>query len=773
MRTFSDLGLQGDAGAHFRLRYRYHALIVDSDEFEVRPIAVIVFPTIFPSFFATNCNTSLSVELHDGMGTVLRDTDILWFNLSLQVNGSEAIACCNSALNVMETDLWTFNHTRELPSMVRSHISAGILKNVTLSIQYALGDNYTLLFHFTDFRGDVNIRSPSFSVTATRLVVVTQPGGSGLDIDALIPAHNSPGVGDGAPEGCRMARFPLIKLYGRNSLNEEYPFSTIVSPFGAVVGAAILNITAGNSCTISHGATSYVNLVTGEVTFNELVISGCVQESLGLRFASYDSSFEFFVDSLPFDIFGDPYSALITDISTNGIQAFDIRWAVPHVDRLHPLIGVIFEVRACIGDCINSQSCPSACTTLRDTCENYGFGGDGDQSCSRICNASELQLLPAMMSTSPMFFNQTLTSNTNGIGNWSICDDGFPWPSSNLCAYNSLGTQFHVANGAVALKLPSWPVLLCTELTNIIPGNGIEVIILKPGVVYQFSAVSFNSHRVNRNTSPIFSRPSVIDDSAPDSKFTMYSSVSVSPVTFQFYLTSPAPTLWRPRLGYIVDIVPMGDVFEGHSHIQSMFFWDQGCDGYQSTAPSLLQTNQTPDATYHLDSQMGYAFSMFVMRNGMPLVNKPYMLNGLRSINYSIPYNGQQLSISGDFRYTVRVYTVNALGVSAQPGHFSFAVTRIQPSVLSTDGTTIVTMFGSGLGLPTYENNMRIKINGLECTALVAGSYNGEHVQFVAPRSYGLAPSWSIEMGIMSSMPIVVQGKSWFRYGAPKARKSV
>jgi hypothetical protein len=82
-------------------------------------------------------------------------------------------------------------------------------------------------------------------------------------------------------------------------------------------------------------------------------------------------------------------------------------------------------------------------------------------------------------------------------------------------------------------------------------------------------------------------------------------------------------------------------------------------------------------------------------------------------------------------------------------------------------------MFGSGLGLPTYENNMRIKINGLECTALVAGSYNGEHVQFVAPRSYGLAPSWSIEMGIMSSMPIVVQGKSWFRYGAPKARKSV
>lgn len=79
-------------------------------------------------------------------------------------------------------------------------------------------------------------------------------------------------------------------------------------------------------------------------------------------------------------------------------------------------------------------------------------------------------------------------------------------------------------------------------------------------------------------------------------------------------------------------------------------------------------------------------------------------------------------------------------------------------------------MFGSGLGLPTYESNIRIKINGLECTALLAGSYIGESIQFVAPRSYGLSPSWSFEMGIMASMPMVMQGKVWFRYGAPQAR---
>jgi hypothetical protein len=481
-----------------------------------------------------------------------------------------------------------------------------------------------------------------------------------------------------------------------------------------------------------------------------------------------NSFFPVVIDSLPFDVFGEPYSAFITDIFTNGIQAFDIHWTVPNVDRLHPLLGVLFEVRACIGNCLNAVSCPTACTTLRDTCENYGLGGDSVRSCSSACNPSELQLLPVMSSTSPTLFNQTITSTPHK--SWSICDNGIPWPSSNLCSFNSLGTRFHIANGAPAMRVAGWLVATCTDLSSVGAEINSEVINLKPGVVYQFSAVAFNSHRVTRKTSPIFARPSIVDDSAPDAKFTMYSSVSVSPVIFQFYLTSQAPTLWRPRLGYIFDIVPFGFLFDGHSSLQSVFFWDQGCDGYQSTTPSILQTNQTTDATYYLDSQTGYAFSMFVMKNGMPLVNKTRMLNGMLYINYSVPYTGQQLNMSSDLRYTVRVYTVNALGVSRQPGYFAFSVSSIQPSILSTDGNTIVTMFGSGLGLPTYEANMRIKINGLECAALLSGSYTGEFIQFVAPRSYGLAPSWSFEMGVMSLMPMVIEGKSWFRYGAPQAR---
>ena len=112
---------------------------------------------------------------------------------------------------------------------------------------------------------------------------------------------------------------------------------------------------------------------------------------------------------------------------------------------------------------------------------------------------------------------------------------------------------------------------------------------------------------------------------------------------------------------------------------------------------------------------------------------------------------------------------MNALGVSPLPGHYAFAVSSIQPTVLSTDGSTVVTMFGSGLGVPSYESNMRIKINGLECSALIASSLTGEAIQFVAPASYGQSPTWSFEMGIMSSMTMVLQGKGWFRYGTPEA----
>jgi hypothetical protein len=597
------------------------------------------------------------------------------------------------------------------------------------------------------------------------LAVFTQPGGTGLDIDDIFPAHNSPGVGDGVPEGCIMSRFPVIKLYGRGSLNEEYPYSSVTSPFGASLNASLFNITAENNCSISRGASSFANLATGEVSFNQLVISGCVQESLGLKFSTFGLVS---VDSVPFDVFGDPHSAVITDISTNGIQAFDIRWTAPPVARLHPLLGVIFEIRACLGDCAGFTSCPSACTTSRDTCENYGLGGDGNRSCSRMCNPSELQLLPVMLSTSPTHFYQNINSTV--FRGWKTCDDGFPWPSSNLCAYDSIGSHFHIGNGAVGMGIAGWPLQSCSELASILGKNGTNsVIILKPGVVYQYSAVAFNSHRVNRYTSPIFSRPSIVDDSARDAKFTMYSSVSTAPVVMQFYLTSPAPTLWRPRLGYIFDVVQMGAEFDGNPSLQSVFFWDQGCDGYQSSKPTLMQTNQNTDATYHLDEQLGYVFSMFVLNDGMPLVNKSGIMNGLLRINYTIPYTGHQLLMSSDHRYTVRVFTVNALGAGLQPSYFSFSISSIQPSVLSTDGSTVVTVFGSGLGLPNYETNMRIKINGVECTALLVTSYSGESIQFLAPRSFGRAPTWSFEMGVMSTMPIVLQGQSWFHYGAPQA----
>jgi hypothetical protein len=46
-QTFTDLGLQGDAGTHFRLRFSYNTLTVESNEFNVKPNHVFV--SVHPS----------------------------------------------------------------------------------------------------------------------------------------------------------------------------------------------------------------------------------------------------------------------------------------------------------------------------------------------------------------------------------------------------------------------------------------------------------------------------------------------------------------------------------------------------------------------------------------------------------------------------------------------------------------------------------------------------------------------------------------------------
>ena len=41
-QNFADLGLQGDAGTHFKLQFSYNTLTVDSNEFNIKPHDIIV-----------------------------------------------------------------------------------------------------------------------------------------------------------------------------------------------------------------------------------------------------------------------------------------------------------------------------------------------------------------------------------------------------------------------------------------------------------------------------------------------------------------------------------------------------------------------------------------------------------------------------------------------------------------------------------------------------------------------------------------------------------
>jgi len=78
--TFSDLGLQGDAGAHFRLRFRYLTLTVDSDEFVVSPnhMFVSVHPAngqYGPGLTKAAIGFSNTVQARDGANNVLTGAD--------------------------------------------------------------------------------------------------------------------------------------------------------------------------------------------------------------------------------------------------------------------------------------------------------------------------------------------------------------------------------------------------------------------------------------------------------------------------------------------------------------------------------------------------------------------------------------------------------------------------------------------------------------------------------------------------------------------------
>ena len=79
-RTFAHLGLQGDAGTHFRLRFSYNTLTVDSNEFNVKPNHVFV--SVHPSdeqygsgATKADIGSGITVQARDGNSNVMTRAD--------------------------------------------------------------------------------------------------------------------------------------------------------------------------------------------------------------------------------------------------------------------------------------------------------------------------------------------------------------------------------------------------------------------------------------------------------------------------------------------------------------------------------------------------------------------------------------------------------------------------------------------------------------------------------------------------------------------------
>ena len=79
-QTFADLGLQGDAGTHFRLRFSYNTLTVDSNEFNVKPnhMFVSVQPSdgqYGSSETKAGIGSGITVQARDGGNNLLIGAD--------------------------------------------------------------------------------------------------------------------------------------------------------------------------------------------------------------------------------------------------------------------------------------------------------------------------------------------------------------------------------------------------------------------------------------------------------------------------------------------------------------------------------------------------------------------------------------------------------------------------------------------------------------------------------------------------------------------------
>jgi hypothetical protein len=715
--SVSDVQILQEASSFlkFRLRYSAHSDIdeaFNSSHFTVESNHIkITYPNPFvPSLIADSSDLepafpdSLTVHLVDGAGNDLQmsTADItVDLRLGSSSSSSSSLACCGKSATLMSSGSRVSGSSFKFPS------KSGVCSIQDVVPVHVAGEDYFFRFNYLG----VYVDSACFMISPRHLVVNVQPGGHGVSIDQIVSGHSSPSVGDGAARDCVIGRYPSVQFWGNNSISGVYQYSN--QPSLLRVTATLMNISWFNGCVLkSTSGTGRQPMVSGGLhVFNTLLITGCVQESLLLKFQAGAASAVVEVLSAAFDVFEAPNVASITEVVSLGPLGFRLNFTLPVIDRLHPLSGFIISVGECTGHC----------SLLHD----YSDGFDSNNAaCASTCNAQNIQTLMSLQDTYSFDdFWGGPTSAQTAIGSpWPICNNDL---LQSMCVYpaphNSHVSIYFRSSGRRSII----GSMVCNQAYSDWASYSESSLLFVENKLYQFQIIAYNAKYTSSQLYSGFAR-ALMPYTGP---LFMTMALPTASNVWQFYATANRPSTAVPRRGFLLDISTSPEFI---GDVQSMFFFDRhngNPNNFQKFVPSIASVHQREMASYAVSSQEDLSSALFVVVSGQtPLVaSQPQFRRG-----WDIPYINQNVTLQPNKRYYARAYFVNnaglgpGMGASVASGTtYSLEVSSVSPSDLDPRGGTIVSLLGLGLGVPDLHEQIIVRIGSSSCNGVQVFGFVG------------------------------------------------
>ena len=252
--SIADVKIFQEASSFLKFALRFSAYSNVDQEFNSSYFSVesnhvrISYPNPFvPSIVADSPDLEpvfpeiLIVRLVDGAGNDLQmsTADI---TVDLRLGGSSSSACCGKSATL--TNDVTSSGNRVSHSSFKYPSARGVAFIRDIVPVHVMGEDYFFRFNYLG----VFLDTALFMISPRYLIVSVQPGGHGVDIDAIVSGHSSPSVGDGAARDCVINRYPNIQFWGNNSDSGYYRYTSQPSPLR--ITAKLMNVSWFKECAL-------------------------------------------------------------------------------------------------------------------------------------------------------------------------------------------------------------------------------------------------------------------------------------------------------------------------------------------------------------------------------------------------------------------------------------------------------------------------------------------------------------------------------------------